>query len=130
MPKRSSANVSLNSRPTLGFTLFSPVDSLPDAEPASCRPGLSNGFGYLMLTVAPIDPLDRLASGVFKTSTWPTKSDPTDPKSKPRVVLPIAVGTWRPSNRVSLNCGPNPRTVICVDPPPDEVPPVPVNETA
>ena len=83
-----------------------------------------------MLIVAPIAPLDSVESGVFITSSWPTKSEPTEPKLKPRLLLPIDVGTWRPSNKVVLNCGPKPRTVICEASPVVETPPVPVRLTA
>jgi len=68
MPKRSSANVSLNKTLAFGVVL-APSDLDPDAEPDKRSPGLSKGLGYLILIVAPMAPLERAESGVFSTSS-------------------------------------------------------------
>ena len=82
-----------------------------DAEVTNLKPGWSKGSGNWIFTVAPIAPEDRVASGVFITSTRLTKSAPMALKSKAR---PTPDAIWRLENSVSLNDGPKPRTVIWV----------------
>src|SRR5947208_3130400 len=111
MPKVSLAKVSLNKALTLGVRLPCSGEKVPEAEPTNSKPGWSNGLGYLMLNVAPIAPEDSDESGDFNISTWPTKSAAIELKSKFR---PAPLEILRPSNRVSLNWGPKPRTVTWV----------------
>ena len=63
-----------------------------------------------MFTVAPIELLDSVTSGVFITVSEPTKSAPTVLKSTERP--PAAVEIRRPSYSVSLKSPPKPRTVM------------------
>ena len=63
-----------------------------------------------MLTVAPMELLPSVTSGVFSTEMAPTKSEPTVLKSTERP--PVAVEIRRPSYSVSLKSPPKPRTVI------------------
>ena len=65
-----------------------------------------------MFTVAPIELLDSVTSGVFITVSEPTKSAPTVLKSTERP--PAAVEMRRPSYSVSLKSPPKPRTVMPV----------------
>src|SRR5437868_15417945 len=111
MPKVSLLKVSLNRKFALGIGLPCSGEIVVEMEPAISRPGWSKGLGYLMLTVPPIAPEDRVASGDFITSTWLTKSAPTELKSKMRP-LAVALEILRPSNNVSTNCGPRPRMVM------------------
>src|SRR6188508_1351536 len=73
-------------------------------------PGESKGLGNATFTVAPIELLESVTSGVFITVSEPTKSAPTVVKSTDR--LPVAVEMRRPSYSVSLKSPPKPRTVM------------------
>src|ERR1700712_2280342 len=58
MPKVSWLKVSLNSTSALGMGSPCSGEIVPFTEPTSCRPGWSNGLGYLMLMVAPMAPAE------------------------------------------------------------------------
>ena len=70
-----------------------------------------------MLTVAPIELLDSVMSGVFMTCSAPTKSAPTVLKSDRAPAGCRRVEIRRPSYSVSLKSPPKPRTVMPVGSP-------------
>src|SRR4051812_16100388 len=109
-PMVSSAKVVLNSSPPEGWIEPASCCSEPAALATKRVPVLSKGLGNAMFTVAPIELLESVTSGVFKTLRDPTKSAPTVLKSTERP--PAAVEIRRPSYSVSLKSPPKPRTVM------------------